>query len=98
LQYQINRNEQGWVIELVHNGGVIKHPSRPAIVDPRAVARATLRSRIALDAARQWGSKRRLPAGQPIEITIPPGGTTFIELTPHQAGPKGNHAKALGVE
>ncbi len=30
MQYQINRNEQGWVIEPVHNGGVTKHPTRPA--------------------------------------------------------------------
>ena len=98
VQYQINRHAQGWVIELVQNGGATKHPTRPVVVDPRAVAHVTLRSRIVLDAARQWGSKRRLPVGQPIEITVPPGGTTFIELIPRQAGPKGNHANTLGAK
>ena len=61
----------------------------------QAVAHVTLRSRVALDAARQWGSKRRLPVGQPIEISVPPGGTAFIELTPRLAGQKGSHAKIL---
>jgi hypothetical protein len=33
IQYQVNRNRQGWVIELVHNGGVTKRPDQPAVVD-----------------------------------------------------------------
>lgn len=81
VQYQVNRNRTGWVVELVHNGGVAKHPRRPAVVDRRAVARVTLRPRIPIRAAREWQSGKELPIDRPITITIPPGETVFVELT-----------------
>jgi hypothetical protein len=39
IQYQVNRNRQGWVVELVHNGGIAKKPDQPSVVDPKARAR-----------------------------------------------------------
>jgi hypothetical protein len=39
IQYQVNRNRRGWVVELVHNGGIAKKPDQPSVVDPKARAR-----------------------------------------------------------
>jgi len=36
VQYQINRNTKGWVIELVNNDGVFKTGSQPAEVHEAA--------------------------------------------------------------
>jgi hypothetical protein len=80
IQYQINRNRQGWVIELVHNGGVIKRPDQPAVVDPQAVAHVRLRPRISVRKAQVWGSDQELPLGQSLVLTIPAGRSVFVEL------------------
>lgn len=84
VQYQINRTDRSWVIELVHNGGVSKKPDRPAIVDAQNVARVTLTSRFPLRAATEWRSGRIFPANLPLTIEIPPGQTMFAELVPQE--------------
>ena len=33
VQYQLNRNAEGWVVELINNTGVVKAPHLPAVVD-----------------------------------------------------------------
>jgi len=80
IQYQINRKRQGWVIELVHNGGVVKKPDQPAVVDPQAVAHVRLRPRVSVLRAREWRSNRELPLGQRMALTVAPGQTLFVEL------------------
>jgi hypothetical protein len=80
VQYQVNRNRQGWVIELVHNGGVVKKPDQPALVDPQAVAHVRMRPRIAVREARVWGTNQELPLGQSFALTVPPGQSVFVEL------------------
>ena len=80
VQYQVNRNRQGWVIELVHNGGVVKKPDQPAVVDPQAVAHVRVRPRIAIREARVWGTNQELPLGQSLALPVPPGQSVFVEL------------------
>ena len=80
IQYQVNRNRQGWVIELVHNGGVIKKPDRAAVVDTESVAHVRLRSRVSVRKVRVWGSNQDLSLGQSLALTIPAGRSVFVEL------------------
>jgi hypothetical protein len=80
VQYQINRNEQGWVVELVHNGGVIKRPEEPAVVDHHNVAQVVLRPRVPVQSAREWRSHTSMSGNRPLNVEIPPGQTRFVEL------------------
>lgn len=81
VQYQINRNAQGWVIELVNNRGVIKFPNRPAERDTTAVANVTLHPHWPVSSAHEWIHGDEIPLrGNTIPITIPAGGTAFVEL------------------
>ena len=79
IQYQVNRNRRGWVIELVHNAGIIKWPDQPALVDAQAVAHVRLRPRFAFREMRLWGS-RQPSLDRSLAVTIPPGQTVFVEL------------------
>ncbi len=85
VQYQVNRTDRSWVIELVHNGGVSKKPDRPAIIDSHNIARVTLTPRFGLRAATEWRSGKIFPADLPLTIEIPPGRTMFVELVPQSA-------------
>ena len=80
VQYQVNRNRRGWVVEMVHNGGVVKRPDQQAAIDPKAVARVTLRPRIPVHEIRQWRSRTDLTVEPPLAITIQPGQSAFVEL------------------
>ena len=80
IQYQINRNRQSWVIELVNNGGITKRPDQPARVDPSAVAHVSLHPQVAIQAASEWRTDRKLPLDLPLKIDVPPGQTRFVEL------------------
>jgi hypothetical protein len=82
VQYQVNRNQSGWVVELVHNGGVKKKPHRPAEVDVNAVANVVLRPRFSVRAAHEWRSGKTLPVGEAIRLTIAAGESMFVELIP----------------
>lgn len=82
VQYQVNRNKRGWVIELVNNSGVIKFPAKPAVMDPERIARVTLRPKFDAASAREWISGRAWKAGDTVSVEVPPGGTAFVEFTP----------------
>ena len=86
IQYQINRNARGWVIELVHNGGVTKKPTEPAVVNSEAAANVVLLTRVPITAAHQWTSGADQPlsvVGGEMRVTVPPGSTVFVEFTTH---------------
>ena len=68
------------MVELVHNGGVTKKPDQPAVVDPTAIARVTLRPRMPVQEIRRWRSGPDLTLEPPIAITLQPGKSAFIEL------------------
>ena len=80
VEYQINRAETGWVIELVNNDGVIKKPNQPAVIDPAASAHVKLKPLTDCASAVEWRSGRKFDHPTQLEITLPPGSTQFVEL------------------
>jgi hypothetical protein len=80
IQYQINRNRRGWVVELIHNGGVAKTGRTPAQVFPDRVAQVRLWSRFGAVAAREWGTGRSWVNVDRIEVSVPPGETRYVEF------------------
>lgn len=81
IQYQINRNRSGWVIELINNDGVVKEGRKPAVVHPSVIARLTLVPRFSWTAAKEWETGSVTPAGGKLELAIPPGESRFVEFT-----------------
>ena len=81
VQYQINRNRTGWVIELINNDGVIKEGRRPAVVHREVIARVKLKPRFAWSRATEWETSRALPKGEAVALEIPPGESRFAEFT-----------------
>jgi hypothetical protein len=81
IEYQINRTKNGWVIELINNGGVAKKPALPADVDPKAIARVILTPKINWSSAREWKSNRTFSSSKTINLEIGPGQSQFVELT-----------------
>ena len=78
---QINRVPNGWVVELINNAGIIKRPDQAAVVDPTAVVRVRLKSRMNCQSAREWRSLRTYDKPNLINIELGPGGIEFVELT-----------------
>ena len=65
IEYQVNRNRQGFVIELVNNRGVAKKPGEPAVTDPNAVAHIVLRPQLG---GVLLGGSQRVVEGQPNDV------------------------------
>jgi hypothetical protein len=80
VQYQVNRTERGWVVELVNNNGVSKRPDQPARIDERALARVQLKPRHPCTSAAEWRSRRNFESPKQIEITVGPGSSEFVEF------------------
>jgi len=80
IQYQINRNHRGWVVELINNDGVVKTGRTPAQVYPEAVARIRLSPRFGRTAVREWSTHRSWEPSDPIEIEVPPGECRYVEF------------------
>ena len=82
VQYQINKNQTGWVIELINNDGVVKEGRKPAVVHPHVIARVKLTPRFAWKQATEWETGSPLPKSEVVELAIPPGESRFVEFTP----------------
>ncbi len=80
VQYQVNRLPGGWVVELVNNRGVIKRKDAPAVTDPAAVARVTLRPRVPWISATEWRSGKTYAPADSLVLDIGPGKTVFVEF------------------
>jgi hypothetical protein len=80
IEYQINRTESGWVVELVNNMGVIKKPDQPAVIDPQAVARVRLKPVNKCSLAVEWHSRRTHDRPKQIDVTLGPGSSEFVEF------------------
>ena len=80
IQYQINRTETGWVVELVNNKGMAKKPDQPAAIDPQAVAHVTLKPATRYASAVQWQSRQTHQRPKQIEVTLGPGSSEFVEF------------------
>ena len=80
IQYQVNRNAQGWVIELINNDGVYKTGDQPAKIYPQATASIRLKPRFRFQSAREWITRTTLKVDETgsIPLQIPPGETRFV--------------------
>lgn len=80
IQYQVNRNSKGWVIELINNDGVYKTGDQPAKIYPQATASIRLRPRFRFQSAREWITRTKLKVDKTggIFLQIPPGETRFV--------------------
>ena len=82
VQYQINRNRTGWVIELINNDGVVKEGRSPAVIHPQVVAHVRLTPRFACSLATDWETGKSWSQSNEVDIAIPPGESRFVEFTP----------------
>lgn len=80
VQYACNRTSRGWVVELIHSGGVSKKGNAPATIDPLMTARVTMRAKFPVREIRCWKSGAT-GSKDSIELTIGPGETEFVEWT-----------------
>jgi len=80
IQFQINRNRRGWVVELVHNDGVIKAGRTPARVFPERVAKVRLTPRFSTAKARDWQTGQTWEPAERIEIEMSPGESRYVEF------------------
>jgi len=80
VQYAINRAPDGWVVELVNNVGLIKFPTKPAVVDATAVATVRLKPKRVPSAVREWWTNTDLPPTDTITVLVPPGESRFVAL------------------
>lgn len=80
VQYQINRTPHGWVVELINNRGVTKTPNQPAVIDPSAVARVHVKSKVAFKAVREWRAMRSHRPASTVDVELGPGAVEFVEF------------------
>ncbi len=81
VQYQINRNRTGWVIELINNDGVVKEGRSPAVIHSQVVAHVRLTPRFAWSLATNWETGKSWSPSKEVEVAIPPGESRFVEFT-----------------
>ena len=80
VQYAINRNQVGWVIELINNDGVVKTGRTPARVHPEVIAKVELKARFPFTQAREWVTGKDLATNGTVSVEIPPGETRYVEF------------------
>ncbi len=80
VQYQINRIPDGWLVEVINNQGVTKFPNKPAVIDPTAVARIRLQSKVPCRGAREWRTGKSYAQPGPISLELGPGAVQFVEF------------------
>jgi hypothetical protein len=80
VEYQINRTETGWVVELINNLGVIKRPDEAAVTDPKAIAHVQLKLPPRCASATAWRSGRTFEKTPSLQLTVGPGSSEFVEF------------------
>lgn len=82
IQYQVNRNNKGWVIELINNDGVYKTGNQPAKVYKDAVAKVSIKARFEFQSAKEWltHASIKVEENKPIVLHIPSGESRFVEF------------------
>ena len=89
IQYSINRNAAGWVVELVHDNGVWKNPTSAAIVTNTDVAMVTLEPGVPIAKASLWQiDTKGNPAdvdlnytGGPLTVPVGAGQSVYVQFT-----------------
>jgi len=81
VQFQVNQNSEGWVIEVINNAGVTKIPHLPAVIDPAAIANVTLTPLVDVIAAYDWTTDAQFNLDSAsIDIAIGPGQVSYIQF------------------
>ena len=80
IQYSINRTPHGWLVELINDRGVTKQRDQPAVIDPTAVARAQIKSRIPCKSATEWRSGHVHDKPGLLSLELGPGAVEFVEF------------------
>lgn len=80
VQYQINHTASGWIVEIVHNRGVTKTPTQPAVVDESQIARVVLTPRVSVSGASLLRSGQSLPLTPSVSLEVPAGETRFVKF------------------
>ena len=93
IQYQINRNQEGWVVELINNDGVFKTGDQPARIHSEATAKVVLKpnpSSALTGKPREWVTDTTLTRNAEglILVAIPPGESRFVFLPTARVGAK----------
>jgi hypothetical protein len=89
IQYSINRNAAGWVVELVHDNGVWKNPTSAAIVTNTAIAMVTLQPSVPVVNASEWQTDANGNladvnlnyTGAPLTVPVGPGASVYVQFT-----------------
>lgn len=81
VQYQINRNAHGWVIELINNDGVFKTGDQPAKIYQDASINIRIKPKFSYSSVKEWMTQNKMSPMENgwIELTIPAGETRFVE-------------------
>jgi hypothetical protein len=87
VQYQINRNNQGWVIELINDRGVTKKGDAPVVIDTSVATNISLTSRVDVLYAYNWKTGAVMfPTGSSWGLTLGPGDIQYVQfVTPLDA-------------
>jgi hypothetical protein len=81
VEYLINRTENGWVVTLLNNNGVLKPQQGMAQVDRSAYVTATITLPSQIKKAIEWTSDTVLTTnGETLRVQIPPGGLAIVEI------------------
>lgn len=81
IEYQINRNDEGWVVELINNRGITKKPDLPVVIDASAIAQVFLTPREGVLYAFDWKTGAVLPtAGSTWRLALGPGEVKYIQF------------------
>ena len=82
IQYQVNRNKKGWVLELINNEGVYKTGDQPAIVYNEAESNVRINPRFDYQNVREWITDEPMTVKkeETFLLTIPPGEIRFVEF------------------
>lgn len=86
VEYLVNRNENGWVVTLFNNNGVLKPQQGMAQVDRNANVTATISlSGQVIQNVSDWTNEKQMEVTTQngtsgVTVTIPPGGISIIEL------------------
>lgn len=80
VQYQVNRNAAGWVVELINNAGVRKKPATAAEIDPLAVARVRLSVAGVARNVATWRSGRTWESVRSVDVVIGPGEVEYVQF------------------
>jgi len=89
IQYSINRNAAGWVIELVHDNGVWKDWINPAIITKTDIAMVTLQPCVPVAKATEWQIDANGNAadvdlhytGAPLTVPVGAGQSVYVQFT-----------------